>query len=276
MEKVTQLLIEQGTTWGMRIVGVALVLFVSWVIAGWARRRTAQALEKRAFDAMLARFFANVVRYAILAGAVLGCLGVFGIQTASFAAVLAAMGLAVGLAFQGTLSNFAAGIMLLVFRPFKVGDVVKVAGEIGAVVEVELFTTELRTPDNRRLVIPNSEIFGKTIENMTHHETRRVDIAVGVAYEADLDKTREVLLAAAKEVQNVLEDPAPEAYLDSLGDSAVNWQLRVFCKTSDYWTVRQEAVRATKRSLDAAELSIPFPQMDVHVSNVTQLAKQSA
>ncbi len=268
MEKVTQTLIEQGTTWGMRIAGVVAVLFVAWIIAGWARRKTASALEKRDFDPMLGRFFANVIRYAILAGAVLGCLGVFGIQTASFAAVIAAMGLAIGLAFQGTLSNFSAGIMLLVFRPFKVGDFVKVAGELGAVIEVELFTTELCTPDNRRLIVPNSEIFGKTIENITHHPTRRIDIPVGVTYEADLDKTREVLVAAAKETPGVLADPAPEAFLDSLGDSAVNWQVRVHCNTADYWDVRQATVRTAKQSLDAAGLSIPFPQMDVHVNNV--------
>lgn len=276
MEKVTQLLIEYGTTWGLRIVGVGVVLFVSWILAGWAKRSTVRALERRNFDAMLARFFSNVVRYAILTGAVLGCLGVFGIETASFAALIAAMGLAIGLAFQGTLSNFASGIMLLVFRPFKVGDIVKVAGQIGAVVEVELFTAELCTADNRRLIIPNSEIFGKTIENLTHYETRRIDVAVGVTYDADLDKTREVLLAAAKTVSGVLDEPAPEAYLDSLGDSAVNWQLRVFCKTPDYWTIRQELVRAAKQGLDSAQLSIPFPQLDVNVSNLAQLVKKSA
>ncbi len=270
MEKITQNLIEQGTTWGMRIVGVVVALFVAWVIAGWARRSTVRALEKRNFDPMLGRFFANVFRYAVLTGAVLGCLGVFGIQTASFAAVIAAMGLAIGLAFQGTLSNFSSGIMLLIFRPFKVGDVVTAAGQTGAVVEVELFTTELCTPDNRRLIIPNSEIFGKTIENLTHHETRRVDIPVGVSYGADLDKTREVLVAAAKEVPGVLADPEPVAFLDSLGDSAVNWQLRVQCNTADYWAVRQATVRAAKRGLDAAGLSIPFPQMDVHVNNLAR------
>ncbi|MEZ4221691.1 MAG: mechanosensitive ion channel family protein [Polyangiaceae bacterium] len=266
MNKVLEILVAQGTSWGLRLLGVGVALFLAWVLAGWARRRVARALERRSFDPMLGRFFANVVRYSILAGTVLGCLGVFGIQTASFAAVIAAMGLAVGLAFQGTLSNFAAGIMLLVFRPFKVGDVVNVAGQVGAVVEVELFTTELCTADNRRLIIPNSEIFGKTIENLTHHATRRVDVPVGVAYDADLDRTREVLANAAASVTGVLAEPKAEAFLDSLGDSAVNWQLRVHCPTSEYWNVRQALVRAAKQALDEASLSIPFPQMDVHLT----------
>lgn len=257
-------LTDIGTTWGLRVIGVLVALFIAKLVAGWAKRSITNTLEKRKFDQTLTRFFANMARYAILAGAVIGCLGVFGIETASFAAVIAAGGLAVGLAFQGTLSNFAAGVMLIVFRPFKVGDVISVAGMVGAVEELELFTTELTTPDKRRLIIPNSAIFGATIENITHHETRRVDVPVGTDYGADIDETRKVLEEMAPKIPGVLSDPAPQIFLAGLGASSVDWQVRVWCKTSDYWDVLQATIRDTKVALDGAGIGIPFPQTDVH------------
>ena len=216
--KLTQSLLDMATVWGVRVLGVAITLFIAWIIAGWIRRAIGKNLEKR-LDPMLAQFFSNVARYAILTAAVLGCLGVFGIQTTSFAAVLGALGLAIGLAFQGTLSNFAAGIMLLVFRPFKVGDVIEVAGEIGSVKELELFTTELVSADNRRIIVPNSEVFGKKIINYTHYPTRRVEVAVGTDYGADLDKVRGVLEGVAKSVEGGLEEPPPATYFILLTDS---------------------------------------------------------
>ena len=262
--KITQQLVQKGTDWGLKIAGVLLALFLAWIIAGWLRRIVLRKLEKR-FDKMLAQFFANLLRYAILTAAVLGCLGVFGIQTASFAAVIAAMGLAIGLAFQGTLSNFAAGIMLLVFRPFKAGDYVEIGGKSGLVKELELFTTELVTLDTKRVIVPNSEVFGKVLVNYTHHPTRRVDIPVGTEYSADLDKTREVLEACAPEIEGVLKDPPPRVFLGELADNSVNWEVRVHCKTEDYWDVFQRTIAATKKALDAAEIGIPFPQRDVHL-----------
>ncbi len=265
MEKQIAILVEKGTVWGGRIVGVLVALFIAWIVAGWVRRTIVSKLEAREFDQTLTQFFGNLARYAILIGAVIGCLGVFGIQTASFAAVLASAGIAIGLAFQGTLSNFAAGIMLLVFRPFKVGDIVKVAGQVGAVKEIELFTTELTGLSNVKIVIPNKAVFGATIENMTGHETRRVDINVGTVYGADLSETRAVLEAAAPKVAGVLEDPPPQVFLNELGDSAVTWQVRLWCKTEEYWDVWQAGTQAVKASLDEKGIGIPFPQMDVHL-----------
>jgi small conductance mechanosensitive channel len=254
---------------------VAVALFVAWLVAGWARRAMIRSLEKR-FEPMLARFFSNVVRYAILTAAVLGCLGVFGIQTTSFAAILGAMGLAIGLAFQGTLSNFSSGIMLLVFRPFKVGDVIEVAGTIGAVKELELFTTELVSADNRRIIVPNSEVFGKKIVNFTHYPTRRVEVAVGTDYAADLDKVREVLETVPAAVEGVIDDPPPAVFLSELGASSVDWKVRVHTKTEDFWDVHQRLVRATKRALDEAGIGIPFPQRDIHLDGevVSALSKR--
>lgn len=275
-QQITSLLIEKGTTWGLRLVGVIVALFIAWIVAGWLRRMALRKLERR-FDTMLAQFFANLVRYAVITLAVIGCLGVFGIQTASFAAVLAAMGLAIGLAFQGTLSNFASGVMLLVFRPFKVGDVVNVAGETGKVKELELFTTELVTADNRRIIVPNSEVFGKKIINLTHYPTRRVEVPVGTDYSADLDATRKVLEGVTSSVEGVLDDPPPQVFLSELGDSSIAWQVRVHVKTEDFWLVHERVVRATKRALDEAGIGIPFPQQDVHfdADALTALRKAS-
>lgn len=256
-----------GTDWLIKVGGVLVALFVAWVVAGWVRRAIRKSLEKRSFDTTLTRFFANLARYAILTVVVVGCLGVFGIQTTSFAALVAALGLAVGLAFQGTLGNFAAGIMLLIFRPYKVGDYVRAGGEMGSVEEIELFFTELKTPDNRRVIVPNGPIFAGTIENFSHYDMRRCGIPVGVEYGADIDRTREVLEGAVKTMEGVLDEPAPQIFLKELGGSSVDWEVRVWVKTSEYWDVHQRGVRAVKKALDEAGLGIPFPQMDVHLDD---------
>jgi small conductance mechanosensitive channel len=256
--------VELGTTWGIRIVGALFALFLAWVISAWARRAVLRALERRSFDLSLSRFFASVLRYTILVAAVLGVLGVFGVETTSFAAVIGAAGLAVGLAFQGTLSNFAAGVMLLIFRPFKVGDFVSVAGIMGTVQEIDLFTSNLTTVDNRLLVVPNSQIFGAVIENFSHYATRRAEVSVGVDYGADVDRTREVLEGMVGAIPGVLDDPEPQVFLAELGASSVDWKIRVWAKADDFWDVHQATVRAAKAALDQAGLGIPFPQVDVH------------
>lgn len=271
--KILENLANFGTTWGLKVVGTLVAFFVAWIVAGRIKARMVAGFERRKFDKTLGAFFANMVRYGILIGALLGCLGVFGIQTASFAAVIAAAGLAIGLAFQGTLSNFAAGVMLLVFRPFKVGDLVNVSGMLGIVSEIELFTTQLDTLDKRAIIIPNSKIFGDVIENITHHPIRRVDVPVGVEYGADIDQTRAVLDKAAQSVEGVLDDPPYQIFLKELGASSVDWQIRVWCKTEAYWDVYQATIRAAKMHLDEAGLGIPFPQVDVHFDSPEAAAK---
>jgi len=216
-------------------------------------------------DETLTRFIAKILRWLILVIAGIMCLSAFGIETTSFAAVLGAAGLAVGLAFQGTLSNFSAGVMLLVFRPFKVGDAVTVGGTTGKVDAIDLVSTTLDTADNRRFVVPNSTVFGSTIENITFHDTRRVDINVGCDYSADIDRTREVLNEAALTVPGRIDDPEHQIVLSGLGASSVDWIVRVWCKTDDYWDVRDAGIRAVKQALDNAGIGIPYPQMDVHV-----------
>ena len=250
-------------------VGLLLLLLLAgYMVAAWAGRMVSGSMRKAKVDETLTRFFGKMTRWGILILVILAVLGRFGISTASFAAVIAAAGLAVGLAFQGTLSNFAAGVMLLVFRPFKVGDVVSVGGTTGKVFEIELFTTTLDTPDNRRFIVPNSAVFGATIENVTYHETRRVDVAVGTDYSADLAKTREVLAAAANGVAGRLDNEDVVIYLTELGGSSVDWSVRVWAKTEDYWAVREALTRDVKDALDDAGIGIPFPQMDVHMDRV--------
>lgn len=247
------------------VIGVLVALFAAWVVAGMVKRGMIRAFEKTKFDKTLAKFFSNLARYGILIGAGLGCLGVFGVDTTSFAAVIGAAGLAVGLAFQGTLANFSAGVMLLVFRPFKVDDLVEVGGTMGVVHEIELFTTELVTAQNVKIIMPNSSIFGTTIKNYTHHGTRRIDIDVGAEYSADIDETRKVLEKAVSKLENAVAEPAPDVFLKGLGGSSVDWVIRAHCTNDKYWALHQELVRAAKVSLDEAGIGIPFPQMDVHL-----------
>ncbi len=268
IQKITENLAPHVATWGIKIVGVLLLLFVGLRVAAWLGGSVTSKLEGRDFDISLSRFFGQLVRWGVAAGVVLASLSVFGVETTSFAAVIGAAGLAIGLAFQGTLSNFAAGVMLLVFRPFKVGDVVSAGGTTGAIVEIGLFTTAFDTVDNRRIIMANSAVAGATIENMTYNKKRRCDVDVGVDYNADIDETREQLEKAIELVTKRLKKQDNMVFLASLGDSAVNWQVRVWCKTDDYWDVWQETVRAIHVQLGKAALSIPYPTVDVNLHHV--------
>lgn len=251
-------------TYGIPAVKALVVLLGAWVLAGWVKRGLTKALTKAKVEVTLSKFLGNVARWAVLLIAGVSVLGVLGIETTSFAAVLAAMGFAVGLALSGSLGNLAAGVMLLLFRPFKVGDVITTSGVTGAVDEIELFSTTLTTPDNRRFIMPNGSVFNTTIENLTTNPTRRVEVSVGVAYDADIDATRAALEASLQGIGGVLADPAPAVYLDSLGDSAVAWKVRAWVKTGDFWAVRERMTAAVKQALDQRGIEIPFPQMVVH------------
>ena len=257
-------------SFGLDLVGAVVLLILTWIVSRWVRRATTKGLTKANFDETLTRFFGNMAGWLVLILGVIAILGIFGVSTASFAAVLGAAGLAVGLAFQGTLSNFAAGVMLLVFRPFKVGDIIRAAGETGGVQEIDLLATKLDTLDNRRIIVPNSKIFGDTIENITFHPIRRVDVPVGVDYGADLDQVRAVLEKAAATVEGGLDDPPPQIFLGSLDDSAVTWEVRVWCNTPDWFDVHEATTRVTKKALDAAGIGIPFPQLDVHLDGAAE------
>ena len=250
---------------GLRAIYVLVLLTLAWTLSSWAASVVRAALTRVKFDETLTLFMSTLMRWTILLLAALSCLSYFGVQTTSFAALIGAAGLAIGLAFQGTLSNFAAGAMLLIFRPYKVGDTVNVANYTGKVAEIELFTTAIDTSDNRRIIVPNSSIFGAVIENITYHAVRRADVAVGTAYSADLDQTRAVLDRAVRSVALVVPAPAPEVILTDLGASSVNWQVRGWAKRESFGDAKQAIIRAVKMELDAARISIPFPQLDLHL-----------
>jgi small conductance mechanosensitive channel len=255
---------------GLKAVFALILLTVAWTVAGWGSSITRGALQRIKFDETLTLFIAKLVRWTILLLAALACLNRFGVETTSFAALIGAAGLAIGLAFQGALSNFAAGTMLLVFRPYKVGDDVNVAGHSGTVREIELFTTIIDTADGRRIIVPNSSIFGAVIENVTHHPTRRITVDVGTAYAADIDETRRVLERAVRSVATVLPEPAPAVALTELAASSVNWQVRGWAKKESFGATKEAIIRAVKMELDAAGISIPFPQLDLHLDQIEQ------
>lgn len=254
--------------YSLKVIGVILVLVLAYFVAGWMGRLSTLAMKRRNVDPMIHGYLSSILRVAILIFAVVACLGIFGIETTSFAAVIGAAGLAIGLAFQGSLSHLAAGFMLLVFRPFKVGDAVIIAGQTGVIERITMFSTTMNTFDNRHIIIPNGSVYGAVIENLTHHAERRVDIDVGVSYEAPIDRTREVLERAAASVPGILggEGRMPQVVLQKLGASSVDWTVRVWAPTEAFWDVRQAAIRAVKQALDDAGIVIPYPQMDVRVS----------
>jgi small conductance mechanosensitive channel len=253
-----------------------LALFVGYLAAKFLARVVSGPVCKRV-DETLGRFAARFVFNGVMVCTAIGVASTVGINVTSFAAVLAAAGFAIGMAFQGTLSNFAAGILLLVFRPFKVGDMVNAAGVMGKVHEIDLFTTKLDTPDNRRIIVPNSAVSGATIENVTFHAHRRVEVLVGVAYSASIAETRQTLTAAAETLRENLVDGEGRGYmviLSDLGSSSVNWMVRFWTPSNLFFATREKLTEAVKNHLDAAAIPIAFPQLDVHLDGL-ELAQES-
>jgi small conductance mechanosensitive channel len=269
---VLETLIPLATAYGLRVLGVLVAIWVSFRVAGWLQHRVTGVLRQRKFDETLSIFFGNLLRWLVLVASMLACLSVFGIETTSFAAVIGAGGLAVGLAFQGTLSNFAAGVMLLVFRPFKVGDLIVAAGKEGTVAEIGLFVTALDSPDNRRIYVPNTAIGAGAIENYSAHELRRVDIDVNIAGNEDIDASRKALEAAGATVPGRAAQRAPEVFLKGFTGGAVMWQVRVWAPPAAYWDIWQATIRAVARELRAAGIAMPTPAMNVSVSGALSAA----
>ena len=267
-QEISALLTDVGALiaeWGLNVLGaIALVLVGRWV-AKWARRTTRRASERTDVDPTLAGFLSVAVYWLVLVFVIVAALGIFGIPTASFVAVLGAAGLAIGLAFQGTFSNFASGVMLLLFRPISVGDFVEVGGTSGTVKGIGIFSTTMNTPDNVRTIVPNSQIFGETIKNFSANDTRRIDLVIGVDYGDDLQLAKDTILRVVRADDRVLDDPEPLVAVDELGGSSVNFVVRPWVKTPDYWDARRDLLRDLKEEVEAAGLSFPFPQRDVHL-----------
>ncbi len=252
---------------GPGVLGALAFLIAAWIVSAWVAGLVRRGMNKASIDATLTKFVAKLAGWMVKIIALVSALSMFGVGTASFAALLGGAGLAVGLAFQGTLGSFAAGVMLLIFRPFKVGDVVTTAGITAKVFEVGIFSTIFDTPDNRRFIVPNGAIFGSTIENISFHGQRRVDVAVGVDYSADIDRTREVLADAITGIEGVLDDPESAVILTGLGGSSVDWVVRVWVNAADFFAVKERVTRSLKYKLDAAGIGIPYPQMDIHLDH---------
>ena len=253
-------------TWGMKALGALAVVIMGRMVAGSLRKAMSRLMERTHTDLTLANFLSSLVYYLILVVAGVAALSMVGIQMASVLTILATAGLAVGLALQGTLSNVAAGVMLLIFRPFKIGDVIVAGGgPTGKVEAIGLFSTTLNTADNIHIVLPNSAIYGGTISNFSHHPNRRIDLVAGISYRDDIGLAIRTLQQILDEEPRVLKEPAYQVAVSELGDSSVNLVVRPWCASGDYWSVRFDLTRAIKERLEAAGCSIPYPQRDVHL-----------
>ena len=259
-------LIELATRYGLELIAALVILVFGWWLAGRVQRLILRALDRLPrMDATLKPFLSSLARYAIIAVTLVAVLARLGVETTSIIAVLGAAGLAIGLALQGTLQNIAAGIMLLVLRPFKVGDYIDAGGISGTVDQIGLFTTDMTTFDGVYQSVPNSSLWNTSILNYSRLPTRRMDVPVGIAYEDDVERAMALLLEQLKQDERVLEDPAPQVLVTNLGESSVDLSLRCWSENSNFWTLKFELNKKVKLWLDAEGISIPFPQRDVHL-----------
>ena len=254
--------------YGVNIISAILILFVGNIIVKAIANGVAGVLSKKQMDKAVVDFVQALVRYLLFIIVLIAALGRIGVQTASVVAVIGAAGLAVGLALQGSLSNFAAGVLIVAFRPFKSGDYVEIGGVSGSVESIQIFQTILKTPDNKMVVVPNGSVIGGAITNYSKHETRRIDHVIGVSYTADLQKTKQVILSVLEADERVLKEPGIQIGVSELADSSVNFVVRPWCKTSDYWPLYFDSLQGIKEALDKEGIEIPFPQMDVHLNKV--------
>jgi small conductance mechanosensitive channel len=251
--------------YGLKVVGaIAIFIIGRWVAKGLTGL-IKRLMTKRQVDVTLVNFVSSLTYLALLAFVIIAALNQLGIQTASVIAVLAAAGLAVGLALQGSLSNFAAGILMIIFKPFKVGDYIEGAGVAGTVETIEIFTTQLVSPANQVIIVPNAKIAGDNIVNYTSKGTRRLDLVFGIGYGDDIDTARQTIMELVKQDSRIFSDPQPQVLVSQLADSSVNLTLRAWAANDDFWNVHFELIEKIKKAFDTKGISIPFPQRDVHL-----------
>ncbi len=251
--------------YGWKLIIALAIFFIGKWLTGLITKTLRKNLEKRKVDPAVTGFLSSLSYGLLIILVVITALGTVGVQTTSLAAILAAAGLAVGLALQGSLSNFASGVLIILFRPFKVGDFIDVGGTMGTVQEIGILVTLLDTPDNKRIIAPNSSIMGGVITNFSHNETRRVDMTYGVSYSDDLNKVIELLENICKNDERVLQDPAPTVAVVSHGDNSINIVCRPWVKKEHYWDIFFGFHKVVKEEFDKAGVSIPFPQRDIHI-----------
>lgn len=246
------------------LAGVA-VFVVGWIVAKTLRGVIVAMMRKAGWEETIIGFLSNLAYMLLMTFVIITALGQAGVETNSFTAIIAAAGLAIGFALQGSLGNFSSGVMLVSFRPYKVGDVVEAAGVVGKVNSIQIFNTIMTTPDNKRIVVPNSAVMGGNITNYSAMPTRRVDMVFGIGYEDDIDKARALIVKELDSHPKVLKDPEWVVAVNELADSSVNFVVRPWCNTPDYWDVHNDLMESIKKSFDANGISIPYPQRDVHV-----------
>jgi len=265
MEAIVQRVWELIAIYGLKVLAAIVIFFVGRWIAKGFRKLIRKVLDKKSIDPTIVGFTGNLIYVLLLTFFIVAAMGQLGIQTTSFIAILGAAGLAVGLALQGSLANFAAGFLMIIFRPFQVGDYIEGAGTAGTVEEIQIFTTVLKTPDNKTVIIPNAKLTADNIVNYTTKGTRRMDMVVGIGYESDIDKAREILEELVTNDGRVLKDPPHTIAVAELADSSVNFVVRPWVNVPDYWDLWFDLTEKIKKRFDEAGISIPFPQRDVHV-----------
>jgi len=265
LERYTDKAIGLAMEYGPKVLLALITLIIGLSIIGGLSNLLKKVLASRKVDPTLAPFLNSLVTWGLKALLFISVASMIGIETTSFVAVLGAAGLAVGLALQGSLANFAGGALLLMFRPYKVGDLIEAQGHLGVVQEIQIFTTVLLTPQNRRVIVPNGPMSNGSIINYSSEGWVRVDLLVGIAYEANIDEAKKVLLDAMEKHDKVLSEPAPFVGVNDLGDSSVNLAVRPHCHPDHFWDVYFDITEVAKKTLDANSISIPFPQRDVHL-----------
>ncbi|MCF6195870.1 MAG: mechanosensitive ion channel [Emcibacter sp.] len=265
-QEYSDMAINFATTYGLNIIGAILILIIGWMIAGWAKRLVTRMLSKsKKVDVTLTSFLSSTIRYVILIFTIIAVLGKFGVETASLITILGAASLAIGLALQGTLSNVAAGVMLLIFRPFKIGDFINAAGHGGTVKNLGLFVTEMATGDNVQIIIPNSQIWGASIQNFSAHATRRVDLVIGIGYDDNIDEAIAEIGGVIDSDDKAMKSPEPAIFVSELADSSVNIVVRVWTESGNYWPLKAALTKNIKHKFDEKGISFPYPQQDVHL-----------
>lgn len=265
-----KIFVEYVIPWGTNLLFALIIFFIGSLIAKWLVKLIGKALGRSRLDDILIKFIKNILRWVFMLVVLIAALDQVGVDTTSFIALLGAAGLAVGLALKDSLQNFASGVMLILFRPFKTGDFVEAGGTSGVVEEIRIFSTQMRTPDNREVIVPNGDIFGGTIINNNARETRRIDLVIGVGYDDDLREVKQVLEGIVSSDDRILKDPAPIIAVGELGGSSVDFLVRPWVNTSDYFAAKCDLLERIKNALDDAGISIPYPQMDVHLNSPLQ------
>ena len=265
LETILPKIWELMTVYGIKVLAAIVIFIVGRWIAKGFKKLIRNVMGKRSIDPTIVGFVANLTYILLLTFFIVAALGQLGIQTTSFIAILGAAGLAIGLALQGSLANFAAGFLMIIFRPFKVGDYIEGAGVAGTVEEIQIFTTVLKTPDNKTVIVPNAKLTADNIVNYTAKGTRRMDMVVGIGYDSDIDKAREIMEDLVVNDQRILKDPPHKIAVVELADSSVNFVVRPWVNVPDYWDVWFDLTEKIKKRFDDAGINIPFPQRDIHV-----------